>query len=239
MCRRQGVSRVRIGGDRRRLGLVTRAKLASGWATGGGRLGLSWPEEERGRVTRPELARALRADGGSSSAAPPHPPHLLQTASRAGQPSVALPLGESAASFSRWLERGHGMPSRSCRDCRWGWAAFHGVGLSWRTASFAPCLGCAAAPLRRVSTAPRLAGARTRARRPDPTSRYPSLFRPGSKQGRDELIPAGSRALTVFCGVYNVGPLHQAYMDSSMRVALMSQLTVPRVDRTLTVVSAP
>ena len=145
MCRRQGVSRVRIGGDRRRLGLVTRAKLASGWATGGGRLGLSWPEEERGRVTRPELARALRADGGSSSAAPPHPPHLLQTASRAGPPSVALPLGESAALFARWLERGHGMPSRSCRDCRWGWATFRGGQLHSLRALAAPRLHCAAA----------------------------------------------------------------------------------------------
>ena len=65
--------------------------------------------------------------------------------------------------------------------------------LSRRTASFAPRLCCAASPLRDGSQEPAPG-------RGGPTREVGifSLFRPGSEQGRDELIPAGSRALTVF-----------------------------------------
>ena len=140
MCRRQGVSRVRIGGDRRRLGRVTRAKVASGWAAGGGRLGLSWP------------GHCVQTAGRAAPGRPTRPTSCRRRLERTAQRRSSS--REHAASFALWLERGLGMPSRSCRDCRWGWATFHGVDLSWRTASFAPCLCCAASPPHDASQEP-------------------------------------------------------------------------------------
>ena len=184
MCRRQGVSRVRIGGDRRRLGRVTRAKVASGWAAGGGRLGLSWPG------------------------------HCVQTAGRA-----APRRPTRRTSCRRRLERDRPALGRTLPCSLSGWSAVMecrlvDVEIADGRPFTADCFIRAPPLLRRVSTARRLAGARTRARRPDPRSRY--LF----------VIPAGQRA--------RQGRAHPSRFTCIDRVFAACIMSVPCIKRTWT-----